>query len=317
MLKLKDLLAGDHHKRWSALKKKHAKAIAAKKVDFDSKLGPTLDKYAAAMKVVNPLFARHAVTTPVLEKLVAVSRPLRQVAEAYQDKSKGLGDPAEKEIVAFLKALESDCRDWEKVLDLYASGAIAGRNTTPQMKAVRELYGNLDALGQQLINLRRCLPDAVARLPKIANEADYKAYQMLAGQKGQKPDAEKDWRKDLAADMGIVKAQFNALIPLTDTSDTLVKRLVALAHDFKDQSDYGALRDLARSLAANGAMVNFKQRAQTAESFMNKLVGQRVDFKGTAIAGADAAQLRRSMLIVKEVATHLIDPALASVRALP
>ena len=314
MLKLKDLVKSNRRKDWAALKSKHAKALAAKKIDFESKLGAQIDKYQATLSPVEKAYAQQQVTTALVDKVVAAARPLRSIAESYRAKLKGAGDPLEKEMVAFLKSVEAECDDWESAHDLVAKESIAGRNSPAQVKAVRNAYGELDALGQQLINLCRSLPDAAARAKKIPGEAKYRVYQGLS----KKAVPEKDWKRELGADMSLMGSHITTLGALAKTADAAVKRLVAGCVDFDERSDYEALKRLANSFASSSAIKDFKARSALLDQWMKGVIEKRDYEKGPMkIAGADMAPLRRAAINAAEAGKGLVDPALASIRALP
>lgn len=316
---LKRLVTADSHRHWSALKSRHSRTLADHRIDFDAKFGPLLDKVQAQTVIVDRLFARDAVTRDVVEKVVKTTRPLRLVAVYYRDKIKGLGNPAEDDLATFLRSVESDCEDWEKVLDIVSADALTPRNTPQQLRAVRELYGTLDALGQQLGNLRRNLPKAATRARKIPTEAKYEVYTALVKKARGEPLAEKPWRRDLAADMQILGGHVEALDTLASSTEALLNRLVSGASKFDERSDYPALRDLARSLAGNSTLKDFKQRALALDQWMSQTVERRPDYvKGSmAIAGADMTDLRRVSISTAEAAHKLIDPVYDSVHTLP
>lgn len=312
---IKTLAKSDRRRQWAALKSKHAKAIAAKKLDFDAKFGPLLDKYQAAMGVVDKLFARQAGTGKDIEKVVALTRPLRNVAEYYRDKAKGLGDPAEKELVKFLKEIESDCQDWEKALDAIGSQSVAARNSPVQIKAVREVYGELDALGQQLINLGRSLPDMKARVRKVPAEAKYKLYV----EESKNPVPEKQWQKELAADMKLMEAHGTALLALTTAAEKLLQRLLTASVRFDETADYAAFKDLAQSFAAAPVLKDFKQRALVLDDWMQKVIVAREDCarNGMSLAGADIKDVRRAVIGAAEAGRKLVDPVVKAIGKLP
>jgi len=145
------LVKSDRRGQWTALKSKHRKALAAKKIDFDAGLGPALDKYQVPVKAVTKLFVDEKLNQPALQKVVAAARPLDQIASHYLDTVKGLGDPAEKELTAFLKGITTDCTGWEQVLDMFEKSAVPSVGAV-QLAAVKGLYGSLDRLSAQLEN---------------------------------------------------------------------------------------------------------------------------------------------------------------------
>lgn len=319
MLKLKDLVKSDRRREWSTLKGKYGKLLAAHKIDFDAKFGPLLDKYQVQLKTVEKLYAQDAVTPPAVEKVLVAARPLANVADAYRAKVKGRGGPLEKDVTAFLKEIEGECADWEKALDLVASESVHGRNTPAQLKAVKEVYGVLDALGQGLINLTRSLPDMQNRAKKIPGEAKYATYLKLLEDEPKKVVLEKEWRRVLAADMGMMESHATVLGGMARTADAACKRLVAGCVKFDERSDYAALKSLADSFASSAAMKGFKARALAMEQWMKGVVEVREDYqKGPmAIAGSDMKDIRRAAISAAETGAKLVDPAIASIRRMP
>ncbi len=123
------LVKSDRRKEWTALKAKHQAAIAAKKLDFNAKLGPALDKYQLAVAAVTKLFVAEKLSQPAVQKALTAARPLEPIAQTYLGRVKGMGDPAEKELTAFLKAIVADCAGWEQVAVLFDT------DDTPMMSA--------------------------------------------------------------------------------------------------------------------------------------------------------------------------------------
>ena len=147
--KVGKLVKSDRRREWQALKTKHSRAITAGRVKFDAKLGETLDKYQAQVAAINKQFAMQLVSVAAIAKLLTYSRPLRVLAESYQDRVKGLGGPAEKELTTFLSAVQADCRSWEEVSDMFEEET-SHIVTAAQRKAVVGAHGVLDALSQEL-----------------------------------------------------------------------------------------------------------------------------------------------------------------------
>ena len=315
MATLKELLKSDRRRQWTSLKSKHGKAIAAKKLDFDAKLGSLLDKQHVQVAAVDKLFSRQAGGAADLQKVVAATRPVREIARYYRDKVKGLGDPAEKALVAFLKDIEGDCVDWERALDVISSQAVVAKNSPAQMKAVREVYGTLDALNRELANLARSLPDLRSRAKKIPREAKYAAYTKLA----KKAVTEKAWQKDLDADMKITESHAATLEALVATNDKLLNRLLTASVKFNETSDYPAFKQLAASFSSSSALKDFKQRAIVLDDWLKKGIFAREDTPsaGMSVGGADAKDLRRVSLTVGPAGRLLVDPIVNSIRKLP
>lgn len=314
MFNLKDLVKSDRRKEWQSLKSKHGKELKAKKVDFESKFGAGLDRYDAAIGPMRKLFERGEDSKAAAEKVCAAARPLRNVAEAYRAKVKGLGGTLERDMTRYLREVELECDDWEKALDVVSNQSLVGRNKPVQVKAVHEVYGTLDALGQQLINLVRSLGDLQTRAKKVPSAAKYRLYQEQAGAKAR---PEKDWLRELNADMGMLASSAAVLHGLTRTADTAVKRLLVAVVKFDERSDYGAVKDLATALANGSTLKDFRERAWLLKNWIRSVLETRADYAGMKIAGADVAELRRVVISAHEASVKLVDPLIASIRKMP
>jgi hypothetical protein len=252
--KVGKLVKSDRRREWQALKAKHSRAIAAGRVKFDAKLGGTLDKYQAQVAVINGQFAKQLVSLAAIQKLLSSSRPLRQLAASYQDRVKGLGGPAEKELTAFLSAVQADCRGWEEVSDIFEgqSGAIV---TAAQLKAVQTSHGILDALSQELVSLGANIPMLRLKLKDIAGEADYSRYVGPLTQAQWQQDAETRLTNlwDEAAKLDAARAAVQAEVDL----------LITATLKFTASSDYRSFKFRAEKFAAGPALAAFQQQARS------------------------------------------------------
>src|SRR4051794_9199488 len=68
------LVKTDRRKEWVALKARHKAAIAAKKLDFNAKLGPALDKYQLAVAAVTKFFVAEKLNQPAVQKVLYAAR---------------------------------------------------------------------------------------------------------------------------------------------------------------------------------------------------------------------------------------------------
>ena len=247
------LVKSDRRKEWTALKTRHKAAIAAKKLDFNARLGPALDKYQLAVAVATKLFVAEKLSQPAVQKALYAARGLEPIAQNYLGRVKGLGDPAEKELTAFLKGLVTDCTGWEQVAVMFDKDDTPVTNAG-QLAAVKALYGPLDRLISQLDNLGKSLPAAQAQL-----KADV-AKTKRAAQKGAKTSAaewavvvsrsEAEWAKILRGRVDAVLANAASLAPkrlaiLNDASPLLVA-----VTQFEAGSDYNTFKARAQTVAA-------------------------------------------------------------------
>ena len=293
--KIASLAKSDRRAQWSALKSKHKQAIAAKKLNFDAKLGPALDKYQLQVKTVNKLFVAEKVSLPAIQKLLTTTRPLLPLTDHYLDKVKGLGNPAEKELTTFLATLRADCLGWEQVLDMFEQKAVPVVNSA-QLNAVRALYENLDALTAQLDNLRRSLPDAATDLksaPKTweipstyKGSLDAKAWRALVGVKAK---AALEGTASLAASRAAAAQDINPLL-------TAVKNFTAY-------SDYHTFKQRAQAVAA-GSLPAF---AQQAAAFHGLSTDPEYDTQLGYKRGQPSLNFRRAGISAGQASTHAAD----------
>jgi hypothetical protein len=103
----------NRHNEWSALKKKHAAAIKASKVDFDAGLGGAVDKFENLIKKVAAAGYGASATNADLEKVTQAGLSAAKVAHDYKSKASALADPAKKELIAFLAEIEADAKLWD------------------------------------------------------------------------------------------------------------------------------------------------------------------------------------------------------------
>src|SRR5258706_14703351 len=93
----------DRRKEWVALKKKHAAAIKASKVNFEAKLGPSLDKFELGIKKVATAGFGTKATLSDLEKVSQAGLTAKVAATEYLKKGAALSQPAQAELTKFLK----------------------------------------------------------------------------------------------------------------------------------------------------------------------------------------------------------------------
>ncbi len=103
----------NRHNEWSALKKKHAAAIKASKVDFDAGLGGAVDKFENMIKKVAAADYGTTATNADLEKVTQAGASAAKVARDYKSKVGALTEPSKKELSAFLAEIEADARMWD------------------------------------------------------------------------------------------------------------------------------------------------------------------------------------------------------------
>ena len=103
----------NRHNEWSALKKKHAAAIKASKVDFDAGLGKAVDNFENMIKKVAAAGYGARATNADLEKVTQAGLNAAKVAREYKTKTSALKDPAKKELTAFLAEIEADAKLWD------------------------------------------------------------------------------------------------------------------------------------------------------------------------------------------------------------
>jgi len=101
------------HNEWSTLKKKHAAAIKASKVDFDAGLGGAVDKFENMIKKVAAAGYGATATNADLEKVTQAGLSAAKVARDYKSRAGALKDPAKKELTAFLAEIEADAKLWD------------------------------------------------------------------------------------------------------------------------------------------------------------------------------------------------------------
>ena len=104
----------NRHNEWSALKKKHAAAIKASKVDFDAGLGGAVDKFENMIKKVATAGYGTTATNADLEKVTQAGASAAKVAKDYKSKVGALTDPAKKELTAFLAEIDADAKMWSE-----------------------------------------------------------------------------------------------------------------------------------------------------------------------------------------------------------
>jgi len=168
----------NRHNEWAALKKKHAIAIKASKVDFDAGLGGAVDKFENMIKKVAAAGYGATATNADLEKVTQAGLSAAKVARDYKSKAAALKDPAKKELTAFLAEIEADAKLWDEAtlalptksikLDTKWSSvaAFAGHLTTiVQRGAAAQKFLDADpgiGTSQDLIGLKTRLKELLA-----------------------------------------------------------------------------------------------------------------------------------------------------------
>ena len=257
------LVKSDRRKQWTELKSKHKAALAAKKVDFGAKFGAALDKYQLQLKATDKLLAAETLNQAAVDKILVFARPLSNVADHYLMLVKGLGDPAEKELAAFLKGVVADCNGWEQVSNIFEQSDVPAV-TAAQLAAVKGLYGPLDRLSGQLENLGKSFSMAQAELKSGRNKgvrpaannvkmssADWAALKNLA------PD---QWARMYGAKMDAAIASAARLAPTIAPAQRDVQQLLNVVARFERKSDYAAFKERARTVAA-ASVAAFHQEA--------------------------------------------------------
>ncbi len=262
---VRKLVKSDRRVEWKALKAKHRAALAAKKVDFGAGLGPALDKYQPAVKAVTKLFAAEKLSQPALQKVLDAARPLGNIAQHYLGQVKGLGNPAGKELTAFLKALITESEGWEQVSDMFEQ-TIVPTMSRAQLSAVKDLYGALDRLMAQLENMGKSLPaaraDVKAGAGKIAKPTIKPVKQSGAEWQTLNALSPKVYQQLVRAKAAAIVAGYDRLIPAHAAAQRDAAPLMTAVVKFTAQSDYAAFKLRAQSVAA-GALPAFIQEAQS------------------------------------------------------
>ncbi len=257
------LVKSDRRSQWTALKSKHKKVLAAKKIDFDAGLGPALDKYQLPVKTVTKLFVAEQLNQAAIQKVLEAARPLEPIAQHYVDRVKGLGDPAEKEITAFLTGIVTDCNGWEQVLDMFEKSAVPAVSAV-QLAGVKALYGPLDRLAAQLENLSKSLPAAQAELRTARTKTikpDKKATGLSAAEWAQVQKlTQTEWAQVLRAKVDAILASFEGLAAKRSAVEQDVAPLLTASTRFDARSDYHTFKDRAKTVAAT-SLAAFVQHA--------------------------------------------------------
>jgi hypothetical protein len=110
---MQKLAQPNRHAEWTALKKKHAAAIKAKKIVFDEKLGAALDKLSEHEAKLKKAETAGTLTTKDWQAHLALYAPVDSLVTSYRAKIKGLGGPAESELGAALTHLADDHKAWQ------------------------------------------------------------------------------------------------------------------------------------------------------------------------------------------------------------
>ena len=136
----------NRHNEWAALKKKHAAAIKASKVDFDAGLGKAIDQFENRIKKVAAAGYGATATNADLEKVTQAGLSAAKVARAYKTKAAALTGPAKKELTDFLTALDADAKLWDD-----ATLAMPTKTVTLDRRwsSVADLAGSLTTIARR------------------------------------------------------------------------------------------------------------------------------------------------------------------------
>jgi hypothetical protein len=140
--------ATNRHKEWETLKKTHASAIKASKVNFGSDLGSAIDKFEAEIKkVANTGFAKTA-TLNDLEKVSQAGSKAQDIAKSYKSKIGKMSDPAKGELTEFLDDVDADAQAWQD--NTLFEPEPVGKWKTTEWGACPSLAGHLEVLVRHL-----------------------------------------------------------------------------------------------------------------------------------------------------------------------
>jgi len=146
--KLAHLVQVDHRRHWKDLKTKHAVAIKAAGLNFEQKLGPSLDKYETQIEALKRSANKGELTNAQIGPIKLLAAPLGRIAEGYVEQVKKLPDPAKKELLGLLTAIEADCKGWEHLV----LPAAAAEMTEAQKEATKIITHQLAKLGDTWAN---------------------------------------------------------------------------------------------------------------------------------------------------------------------
>ncbi len=115
LTKITDAYISSLPTKWKAAKTKHDAALKAKKITFNKSLGSKLDKRLAWYKSIRKYKAGDSLllVKAQLNSMKSNGKEIKTVAEAYQAKIKGMGDPAEKELRSILNTIISDAGKYD------------------------------------------------------------------------------------------------------------------------------------------------------------------------------------------------------------
>jgi hypothetical protein len=146
------LIKNDRRKQWKLLKTKHKAALAKAKLNFDLKFGPALDKHTANVGKLAQLAGKRELRDADIQPVFESASAMQKIVTAYQTKVQALPDPARKELLAFLKAIDADRQGWrELVLSLQSETSPAP--TDAQRAAAQALVIPLDNIRSMSLTL--------------------------------------------------------------------------------------------------------------------------------------------------------------------
>jgi hypothetical protein len=138
----------NRHKEWETLKKTHAAAIKASKVNFGSDLGSAIDKFEAEIKkVANTGFAKTA-TLNDLEKVSQAGSKAQDIAKSYKGKIGKMAEPAKGALTEFLNDVDADGQVWQD--NTLFEPEPVGKWKTAEWSACPALAGHLEVLVRHL-----------------------------------------------------------------------------------------------------------------------------------------------------------------------
>jgi hypothetical protein len=103
----------NRRRQWQELKTRHAAAIKASKVSFGSDFGSAIDSFENEIKKVADVAFASKATLNDLDKVSQAGSKAQNIAEYYRSKLGTMQNPAKKELLDFLKDLESDAQIWQ------------------------------------------------------------------------------------------------------------------------------------------------------------------------------------------------------------
>lgn len=214
----------DRRKEWKALKTKHAAALKASKVDFDAKLGPSIDTFETQVKKMATEGYGVKSTTQSWTTVGTAATKLLAVVNTYQGKVAALPAPAKQDLKEFLEALEADGTLWVTAAQ-NPTPTEAGPSLGNARVAIYEMAGELKALGER----SQQYLDAI--IEKRTTE-----FQPDAGN----PDPAHKSKADpeRVAYLAALETQVDALLKAVEPARAAAKRLDEVAANARKDSTY-------------------------------------------------------------------------------